>query len=223
MTTRGQDDTTAAWLACAECQAPLDATQRYCVSCGARHAQADNPAARYFGSLAQQRRRPLAPPAPRRGVGIGLAAALALLPLAVGGGVLVGRSGHGGDAELLQALKSQKPTVVNVGGGGGALGTTSSTTGGGSSASAGDTNEVGGGTSGDTPNAIVATGVGGVAHSVLHHQATAKSRAQDKQAVRNITKQTGQGYIKAQKTLPDVVDVQSDPGAGSQAPTGAGD
>jgi hypothetical protein len=220
MTTRSQDDTTAAWLACAECQAPLDATQRYCVSCGARHAQADNPAARYFGSLAQ-RRRAVAPPAPRRGVGIGLAAVLALLPLAVGGGVLVGRSGHGGDAELLQALKSQKPTVVNVAGGGGT--TAAATSGGSSTASAGDTNEAGGGTSGDTTNAVVATGVGGVAHSVLHHKASARSRAQDKQAVRNITKQTGQGYIKAQKTLPDVVDVQSDPGAGSPAPTGAGD
>ncbi|HYV15408.1 MAG TPA: zinc ribbon domain-containing protein [Conexibacter sp.] len=214
MTQASHNDTTAAWLACAECQAPLDATQRYCVSCGARHTGADNPAARYFGALAARRRTP-APRPPRRGVGIGIATLLAVLPLAVGGGVLVGRAGHGDDA-LLQALRSQKPTVVNVGGGSGG-GTGTSTAGGsGAGRGAGDGGAAGTG-------AVVATGIGGVAHSVLHHTSTAATRARDKQVVRRVSQQIGKSYVKAQRDLPDVIDVQSDPGAGAPAPTGAGD
>jgi hypothetical protein len=33
------------WEQCDHCQAPLDARQRYCVGCGARRPQADDPVA----------------------------------------------------------------------------------------------------------------------------------------------------------------------------------
>ncbi len=219
MSASSPTDTTQPWLACPECQAPLEATQRYCVSCGARQLGADNPAARYFGAAAQRRRAPVALP-PRRGVGIGLAALLALLPLLVGVGVLVGRAGHD-NSSLVSALRNQRPTVVNVGGGGtGASGNELARTTGNSAASK---SAKGSKASVAASNTVVATGVGGAAHSVLHHTSTASSRAKDKQQVRNLTKKTGKNYIQSQKTLPDVVDVQSDPGAGGTAPTGAGD
>jgi hypothetical protein len=215
-------ETTAAWLACPECRAPLDAEQRYCVGCGARQAHADNPAARWFGAAARRRHAAVPAPAPRRGVGIGVALVIALLPLAVGGGVLIGRAG-GGDAHLLAALKGQKPTVVNVGGGagGGAGSAAEATPGAGGAAAAASSGVASGGSGG---NAALATGIGGTAHSVVNHKATATTRAHDGQIVKQLAHAKGQGYIGAQQSLPDVIDVPSEPGAGSgPAPAGAGD
>jgi hypothetical protein len=49
-----------------------------------------------------------------------LALVLAIIPLAVGLGVLVGRGSNGGDGKLIAALRAQKPEVITVGGGGAA-------------------------------------------------------------------------------------------------------
>jgi hypothetical protein len=121
---------------CAQCGAPLDDAQRYCVYCGASRHHAADPVARYLAT-ARQRPAPAAPPA----VAVAsarsdrwLVLALALLPLAAVGGVLVGRNSSGNDT-LIAALRAQKAPVVKVGalgagttaaGGGGATATTAS-------------------------------------------------------------------------------------------------
>jgi hypothetical protein len=199
-------------LACPECEAPLEQSQRYCVSCGTRNAGADDPAARWFAGAA--RRRSAAPRARRRGIDIGSAAVLAVLPLAVAFGVLVGRANHGDDA-LLHALRAQKTTVVNVGGGG--------------TADAGAATSTTGATPAKVTKAalaaseeVTASGVGGVAHSVLHHVSTPAERARDKQVVQRITKQVGTNYIDAQRNLPDVIEVPSGGGGEATPPQGAG-
>jgi hypothetical protein len=102
-------------LRCSECQAPLEPTQRYCVVCGARQQDADNPAMRYLSEAARRRRLP-AGTKRRTGVAIGVAALLAALPLAAGAGVLVGRSGNSSEHDLLTALRNQKATVIDVAG-----------------------------------------------------------------------------------------------------------
>jgi hypothetical protein len=43
-------------LRCAECDAPVDGVQRYCIVCGAHQFHAEDPAARYMSALAAQRR-----------------------------------------------------------------------------------------------------------------------------------------------------------------------
>ena len=48
---------------------------------------------------------------------LGLALVLAVIPLAVGVGVLLGRSSTSGDAKLIAALRAQKPEVITAGGG----------------------------------------------------------------------------------------------------------
>lgn len=102
---------------CEVCDAPVEASQRYCVVCGTRRKHVYDPAAR-FVSTATNARRPSARPAgKRRGPGLGTAVALALIPLAVVLGLLLGHSGNGEDAKLLAALRAQKPEVINVGGG----------------------------------------------------------------------------------------------------------
>src|SRR6185312_7026325 len=50
------------WELCDHCQAPLAERQRYCVVCGARRPQADDPAARWFIESARRARAVAASP-----------------------------------------------------------------------------------------------------------------------------------------------------------------
>jgi len=115
---------------CAQCGAPLDEAQRYCVFCGASRHHAADPVARYL-AVARQRPASAAPPAtvvaasPRSDRWLVLA--LVLLPLAAAAGVLVGRNGAS-NGDLVAALRAQKAPVVQIGGA--ASGTTAAAGGG---------------------------------------------------------------------------------------------
>ena len=106
---------------CDHCEAPVEATQRYCVVCGTRRKHVHDPAARYLaGATSRTRsatRRRAPSPRRRSSPGLGLALALTAIPLAVAAGVLIGRPGDSVNSKLLAALRDQRPTVVNVGGG----------------------------------------------------------------------------------------------------------
>jgi hypothetical protein len=107
-------DTAASYELCDHCGAPVDNAQRYCVSCGTRRRHVRDPAARYLAA-AGSKSRPAAGRAPavrRPASSLGLALILAVIPLAVGLGVLLGRSSTNGDAKLIAALRAQKPEVV---------------------------------------------------------------------------------------------------------------
>lgn len=125
----------AAYETCEQCEAPVDASQRYCVVCGTRRRHVYDPAARFLGqatsrsrgaaSVARAADRPR-----RRSAGLGLALVIAAVPLAAAAGVLIGGSGNDTNSQLLAALRAQRPTVVNVSGGGGASsGATTATSG----------------------------------------------------------------------------------------------
>jgi hypothetical protein len=98
---------------CAECRSPLDEEQRYCVRCGARQPDVYDPAARYFKTSTRRRPAPTQRPARRSGSGATrwTALFLALLPVAVALGVLVGK-GNGSDDKLIEALRSQRSGVA---------------------------------------------------------------------------------------------------------------
>ena len=115
----------AEYETCEQCAAPVEANQRYCVVCGAHRRHVHDPAARFLSdatsgsrSAARVARRP-APPT-GRSPGLVLALVLAAIPLAVAAGVLIGGRGDDPNGKLLAALRTQKPTVVNVSGGGAA-------------------------------------------------------------------------------------------------------
>jgi hypothetical protein len=113
-----------AYEACDQCGAPVEFSQRYCVVCGTRRKHAYDPAAQFLSAATSRARAPAAPtrssgPRRRRSFGLGTAAVLAVIPLAVAVGVIVGHSGNTADQKLLAALRAQKPTVVNVAGAGG--------------------------------------------------------------------------------------------------------
>lgn len=103
---------------CDTCGAPVDADQRYCVSCGTRRRHVNDPAARFLSSATSARRRRARAASTQRhrpSSGLGLALLLAVIPIAVGLGVLVGRASNNGDGKLIAALKAQRPQVVASG------------------------------------------------------------------------------------------------------------
>jgi SPOR domain len=114
-----------AYERCDQCSSPVDKAQRYCVVCGSRNKGAEDPVARYLAVATSRARaatrssasRP-ASERRRRASGLGTAAVIAAIPLAVALGVIVGRANSGGDGKLIAALRAQKAPVVKVTGGG---------------------------------------------------------------------------------------------------------
>jgi hypothetical protein len=98
---------------CEHCQSPLDEHQRYCVSCGTRRRDANDPAARY---LAARRTRSSAGAgsgaSPSRPNLVLAALFFALLPAAAAVGVLAGKHNGSTDPGLLDALRHQPQTVA---------------------------------------------------------------------------------------------------------------
>ncbi|HEY1852991.1 MAG TPA: zinc ribbon domain-containing protein [Solirubrobacterales bacterium] len=124
--------------ACPNCGAQMALDQRYCLQCGNRRGDPRLPfmdAVAFMEASKQPQGEaaavPPPPPPAKSGFSPGttLIAGIATLVLAVGVGVLIGRSGNSGSAPVA----NQKPTVIQVGGnnnGGEAGEATEATTGG---------------------------------------------------------------------------------------------
>jgi hypothetical protein len=190
------------WDSCDHCQAPLDERQRYCVACGARRAQADDPAARYFVTAARRARSgaaaPVARPASGPGTGIRTALLLALLPVVAAIGIVVGRDGDNGNELLLEALKAQKAPIVNVGGGGSAA-----------TAAADDKGaqkkDDGDGGADPADGEVIGRGAYGTARKLTGAKATKEQLEQSKQAIDKIVHSKGKEYVEQQRGLPDQI------------------
>jgi hypothetical protein len=110
--------------ACPTCGAQMAIDQRYCLNCGLRRGEPRLPfmdAVTFMNASNQPPPEPAAaaPPPPPQRSGISpsttLVAGIATLVLAVGVGVLIGRSGNNDSTPVA----NQKPTVIQVGGGNG--------------------------------------------------------------------------------------------------------
>jgi hypothetical protein len=187
------------WDQCDNCQAPLDERQRYCVACGSRRAQADDPVARYFVSAARSARSSAAMPTTasraRSGRGAQTALVLALLPLTAGIGVVVGRSANNGDELLAEALKAQKAPIVNVGSGGGSD-LSSSDDGG---------KDKGGGSTDPADGEVLSTTRYGSARKLTDAKVTPEQLEESKQAIEKIVNSKGKEYVEQQRGLPDQI------------------
>jgi hypothetical protein len=198
---------------CEECGAPMDPQQRYCVNCAARRGNGANPASRYFATMSKRARRPLARPAAKQSPTSRAAAVafFALLPLAVGLGVVVGRSGSGGDDNsdaLLQALRERPAAVATAG------------TGTAATAAKAKKGAKAGGAKGKGEGKVVAHTENGDVHEVTNFKASAEKEAEDTKLVEENPEQTGENYIKAQQNLPDVIVVGGEGGGSAPAPSG---
>lgn len=203
---------------CEECGSPLDPQQRYCVNCGARRGNGANPSSRYFAAMSKRAHRPALRPAAKTGSGSRAAAVgfFALLPIAVAIGVVVGRSGNGGNDNeaLLEALHKQ-PATATAGATAGAT-TTASAAGKAKKAQETKKSTKGGGR-------VVAKTSNGEVHQVLGYKPPEKKVEEDTRLVEENPEQVGSNYIKAQQNIPDVVVVGGDPSSAPAAPGGAGE
>ncbi len=201
-----------AYEPCEECGAPMGPQQRYCVNCAARRGNGANPASRYFAAMSKRARRPLSRP-PAKPSPTSRAAAVAffaLLPLAVGLGVVVGRSGSGGEDNneaLLQALR-ERPTATAT-----AAAPTAA------SAAKAKRAAKGGKAKAKGEGKVVAHTTNGDVHEVTNFKASKQKEEEDTKAVEENPEQTGENYIKAQQNLPDVIVVGGE-GGGAPAPSG---
>jgi hypothetical protein len=198
---------------CEECGAAMDPQQRYCVNCAARRGNGANPASRYFATMSKRARRPLARPAAKQSPTSRAAAVafFALLPLAVGLGVVVGRSGSGGDDNsdaLLQALRERPAAVATAG------------TGTAATAAKAKKGAKAGAAKGKGEGKVVAHTENGDVHEVTNFKASAEKEAEDTKLVEENPEQTGENYIKAQQNLPDVIVVGGEGGGSAPAPSG---
>jgi hypothetical protein len=197
---------------CEECGAPMDPQQRYCVNCAARRGNGANPASRYFAMMSKRSRRPLVGPTTKQSP-TSRAAAVAffsLLPLAVGLGLVVGRSGSDGNDHsdaLLRALR-ERPTATAAG-----------------TVAAADTpsarkakNDAKGKGKSKGEGKVTHTDNGDV-HEITDFKASKQKEEEDTQIVEENPEQVGEDYIKAQQNLPDVIVVGGD-GGSAPAPSG---
>lgn len=210
---------------CAECGAPLDPQQRYCVECAARRGNGSNPASRYFAAMSKKARRLPTRAQARSPGGSSRAAAVgffALLPIAVALGVMVGRGGSGGSDEeaLLRALQQaerQQVAAAPVAAGSattqapakGEKASKAAKRGNGRNAkeAAKAAEKSGGKVLNKTKN--------GTVHQVTGYKATQATEEADTKLIEESPEQTGENYIKAQQNLPDVVVVGGGGGKGS--------
>jgi hypothetical protein len=198
---------------CEECGASMDPQQRYCVNCAARRGNGANPSSRYFAAMSRRARRPLVGPAPKPSSTSRAAAVafFALLPLAVGLGVVVGRSGSDGSDNsdaLLQALRDRPAATAT------AAGPTTA------AADAKAKNAKAGKAKGKGEVKVVAHTENGDVHEVANFQASQRKEEEDTQIVAENPEQTGENYIKAQQNLPDVIVVGGEGGGSAPAPSG---
>jgi hypothetical protein len=202
------------WEACGQCGSPLDEQQRYCVTCGTRRANADDPATRYFAAAAAARRAPAAAATPRlaggglRAGGALPAVLLALLPLTAGVGVLVGRGSSSDDDLLIQALRAQKAPVVNVTASGAAgdataPGRSAKTAAGGKAAGKKRASAPARRTSDGAT--VLATGPAGDARKLEGAKTTKEQLKESAKAVEQINKSKGKAYVESQRNLPDQI------------------
>lgn len=201
---------------CEECGAPLDPQQRYCVNCAARRGNGANPASRYFAAMSKKARRPMgrAPAKSSPGSRAAAVAFFALLPVAVGLGVVVGR-GDSGDSDneaLLQALRRQEAATATASTAGATAAATPTAKK--KASKAEKAAEKNGGK-------VVAKTANGDVHQVAGFKASKEKTEADTQIVSENPEQTGDNYIKAQQNLPDVTVIGGDPGSAPAPSSGA--
>jgi len=192
---------------CEQCGSPVDDKQRYCVVCGYRRKHVHDPALRYLAGAGARTRGATKPTGQtrrgRRSAGLGTALVIAVIPLAVALGLLIGHAGSGSDAKVLAALRAAKAPVVNVQAGGGS-GTFAST---GTSSSQSSKHKKSGKSSGNSGKVLNTTKYGSFKSVASATPPNQSQLQQGSQVASHDESDTNQSYVNQQKNLPNSISV----------------
>jgi hypothetical protein len=196
---------------CEQCGSPVDNNQRYCVVCGSRRKHVPDPALRYMANASARTRGTTAStsrPARRRGSSsLGTALVIAVIPVAVALGLVLGHSDNGANAKLLSALKNAHGDNVYVQAGGGS-GSSSGSNGGGSSSSGKSNKHKKSSKSGNNSGQTLSTTKYGSFNSVASIKPpTQQQQQQGAAVVKKDQSNTSGAYVNSQKNLPNVISV----------------
>jgi hypothetical protein len=194
---------------CAQCGAPLAGDQRYCLECGARRADARIP---FRDILARQGGGPPRTPVVRgygeerkQPSGMTFLVGLVCLLLALGVGVLIGRSGN--DTPTA-AAPAPAPQVISVGGAAPAAAAPAATSTGSSATTTGDSSSSSSGSGKSSKDSGASSTKGG-------------SKATNK-AVKELDNSSGSDYEKKSSKLPKTVGTGGKPPPKDNKPAGGG-
>ena len=201
---------TDTYESCEQCGSPVDHSQRYCVVCGARRKHVKDPALKYMAGAGGRTRGATSSASRstrRRGsASLGTALVIAVIPVAVALGLVLGHNDNGANAKLLSALKNAHGANVYVqaGSGSGA----SNSNGGGSSSSGGSKQRHKTSNSGnDTGRTLNTTKYGSFSSVASIKPPTRQQQQQGAQVVKHDQSDTNQSYVNQQKGLPNVISV----------------
>jgi hypothetical protein len=190
---------------CATCGAPLAADQRYCLECGTRRAEARLPFRDILAGKAPPGVAPPSAPAPSEPparAGLAFLAGLLCLLVALGVGVLIGRSGDDTPA----AATTPPPQVITVGGSAPAATTPA--------AGSTDTGAAGTGSSSSS-------GKSGSGSSSSGAKSSKSSKSTNK-SVKDLDKSSGSDYQKKSDKLPKQLGTGGKPPPKDNKPAGGG-
>jgi hypothetical protein len=207
---------------CASCGALLARDQRYCLACGARRADAPLPFRRALAAPARGEpssdhivvsrhaagSREREAPAGGTPAGLALLAGLACLLIALGVGVLVGRSGAAQDA------RSPQPQVISVAAPAGAPATTPASPGAGAAAGAEPSRT--------TPAKGAAKPAANRPRTRNRSGASGAGTKAKSGTVRQLDSATGKDYVKKSQKLPKQVGTGGRPPPRDNRPAGGG-
>jgi hypothetical protein len=190
---------------CATCGAPLAADQRYCLECGARRTDARLAFRDILSGQGPTSTRPPAAPAPSdpppARAGLAFLAGLLCLLVALGVGVLIGRS----DNDTPTAATTPPPQVITVGGSAPAATTPA----------AGSTDNSGA-TSTDSSSSSSSS------KSTKDSSSSTKSSKSTNKSVKDLNNSSGSDYQKKSDKLPRQVGTGGKPPPKDNKPAGAG-
>jgi hypothetical protein len=187
---------------CAGCGAPLAADQRYCLECGARRAQARIAFREILARPGGPPRAPVVPSYPAERTppsGIAFLVGLVCLLLALGVGVLIGRSGNDSPTA---AATTPPPQVFSVGGAAPAATTPAATT--------------------STPAATTSTPTSGKSKTSSGSSSGSKSSKATNKSLKDLSNSSGQDYEKKSSKLPKQVSTGGKAPPKDNKPAGGG-
>ncbi|MGO9753006.1 MAG: hypothetical protein ACLP8S_27745 [Solirubrobacteraceae bacterium] len=200
---------------CEACGAAVAHDQRYCVACGARRQHVRDPAARFLSRASANARSERALPQARtatrrRSPTLAGALLLAVIPLALAVGVLVGRASTSGDAKLVAELRAQKPELITTAGTTAASSTTAA-----AATAATTTSNVqatkpvkkSGHASKKRAAKTQSSTQPGATQQLSTSKPTQQQLSQGAAVVRKVQQASGKSYVNSQQGLPNVVAV----------------